>query len=238
MGYIYKIENTINGKIYIGKTDYFDVTKRWKEHKRAMNREDCKHRPLYRAFNKYGIENFKFSVIEETNNTSEREVYWINFYDAYNNGYNLTLGGDGRSYVTIDIDNCRITRDSLKTTINVRDNILQEIIVKKEKLFAKYLVCTQPLPALFILQHLKNTYNVLLTYARRERAKSVLEYYGVTSLFENFYCRDSYSGKSKFGYLVNELHYPSDKIILFENDQEAIASALHFGIPNRNIYKS
>ena len=105
MGYIYKIENTINGKIYIGKTDYFDVTKRWKEHKRAMNREDCKHRPLYRAFNKYGIENFKFSVIEETNNTSEREVYWINFYDAYNNGYNLTLGGDGRSYVTIDIDN-------------------------------------------------------------------------------------------------------------------------------------
>lgn len=38
--------------------------------------------------------------------------------------------------ITIDIDNCRITRDSLKTTINVRDNILQEIIVKKEKLFA------------------------------------------------------------------------------------------------------
>ena len=74
MGYIYKIENTINGKIYIGKTDYFDVTKRWKEHKRAMNREDCKHRPLYRAFNKYGIENFKFSVIEETNNTSERSI--------------------------------------------------------------------------------------------------------------------------------------------------------------------
>lgn len=140
--------------------------------------------------------------------------------------------------ITIDIDNCRITRDSLKTMINVRDNILQEIIVKKEKLFAKYLVYAQPLPVLFMLQHLKYTHNILLTYARRERAKSVLEYYGVTSLFENFYCRDSYSGKSKFDYLVNELHYSSDKIILFENDQEAIADALHFGIPHRNTYKS
>ena len=140
--------------------------------------------------------------------------------------------------ITIDIDNCRITRDSLKTMINVSDNILQETIVKKEKLFAEYLIYTQPLPAFFMLQHLKNTHNILLTYARRERAKSVLEYYGVTSLFENFYCRDSYSGKSKFDYLINELHYSSDKIILFENDQEAIADALHFGIPHRNIYKS
>lgn len=140
--------------------------------------------------------------------------------------------------ITIDIDNCRITRDSLKTTINVRDNILQEIIVKKEKLFAKYLVCTQPLPALFILQHLKNTYNVLLTYARRERAKLVLEYYGITSLFDNVYYRDSYLGKSKFDYLINEQHYSSDKIILFENDKKAIADAIYFGVPQRNIYKS
>lgn len=142
------------------------------------------------------------------------------------------------SGITIDIDNCRITRDSLNNRINVSDNILQEIIVKKEKLFTEYLVCTQPLPALFILQHLKNTHNVLLTYARRERAKSVLEYYGITSLFDNVYYRDSYLGKSKFDYLINEQHYSSDKIILFENDKKAIADAIYFGVPQRNIYKS
>lgn len=140
--------------------------------------------------------------------------------------------------ITVDIENCRITRDSLKTKINVSDGILHEIIIKKEQLFTELLLYTQPLPALFILQHLKNTHNVLLTYARQERAYSVLEYYGVTSLFDNFYYRDCYSGKSKFDYLVNELHYSSDKIILFENDQKAIADAIHFGIPQRNIYKS
>ena len=78
--------------------------------------------------------------------------------------------------ITIDIENCRITRDSLKTKINVSDNILQEIIIKKEQLFAELLLYTQPLPALFILQHLKKTHNVLLTYARQVRAYSVLEY--------------------------------------------------------------
>lgn len=140
--------------------------------------------------------------------------------------------------ITINTDSCRITRDSLKTKINVSNNILQEIIIKKEKLFNEYLILTQPLPALFILQHLKNTHNVLLTYARRERAKSVLEYYGATSLFNNFYYRDSYLGKSKFDYLVNEQHYSSNKIIVFENDQKAIADAIQFGIPQRNIYKS
>ena len=31
MGYIYKITNNINGKVYIGKTD-FTVESRWKNH--------------------------------------------------------------------------------------------------------------------------------------------------------------------------------------------------------------
>lgn len=104
MGYIYKIENKVNRKAYIGKTDYFDINRRWNEHKRAVNREDCKNRPLYRAMRKYGIENFEFSIIEETENTVEREIFWIDFYDTYKNGYNSTLGGDGRAYVSVDID--------------------------------------------------------------------------------------------------------------------------------------
>lgn len=103
MGYIYKIENMLNHKMYIGKTDYFTVERRWAEHIRAINREDCKNRALYRAMKKYGIENFEFSIIEETDKTSEREEFWIAFYDTYNNGYNSTLGGDGRAYVHIDI---------------------------------------------------------------------------------------------------------------------------------------
>lgn len=43
------------------------------------------------------------------------------------------------SGITIDIDNCRITRDSLNNRINVSDNILQEIIVKKKKIVYRIL---------------------------------------------------------------------------------------------------
>jgi hypothetical protein len=49
--------------------------------------------------NKYGIEHFHIELLEETNNPEIREVYWIDYYDAYHNGYNGTHGGDGKSYI-------------------------------------------------------------------------------------------------------------------------------------------
>lgn len=61
-----------------------------------------KDRKLYRAFNRYGIQNFSIEQIEECDNSllNEREVYWIKYYDSFNNGYNMTLGGDGRTLIT------------------------------------------------------------------------------------------------------------------------------------------
>ena len=85
MPYIYKITNLINNKVYIGKTSH-------------------EKRPLYDAFNKYGIENFSIEEIEQVENddiASEREKYWIQYYNSYVgfnncNGYNATLGGDSK----------------------------------------------------------------------------------------------------------------------------------------------
>lgn len=101
-GYIYKITNKINQKSYIGKT-VNSIEERWNEHKR-----DCKRfpeRPLYRAINKYGIENFTIEQIEEVdiNILSEREIYWIGFFRTYTNGYNATLGGDGKILYDYDL---------------------------------------------------------------------------------------------------------------------------------------
>lgn len=75
---------------------------RWKEHLQDYKKEHLSHRPLYSAMQKYGIENFSISLIEETDNLEEREVYWIAFYDTYNNGYNATIGGDGRPKYNYD----------------------------------------------------------------------------------------------------------------------------------------
>lgn len=107
-GYIYKITNLINGKMYIGKTIHEPPELRWKEHKRERIKERVKNRPLYRALNKYGVENFSFEIIEKVeDNLEEKEKYYIEYYRTYVGykdckGYNGTLGGDGAPYLNLN----------------------------------------------------------------------------------------------------------------------------------------
>lgn len=86
---IYKIENLINGKKYIGQS--IDIQRRFNEHKR--DKDNCR---IHQALRKYGINNFSFEVVEEcpTILLDEREKYWIKYYDSFNNGYNATTGGN------------------------------------------------------------------------------------------------------------------------------------------------
>lgn len=102
MAYIYQITNDINGKIYIGKTE-FSLEKRWKEHCDDTYRESKEKRPLYAAMRKYGIEHFHMELIEETNNPEEQEEYWIEQKQSFKNGYNATMGGDGRRRIDYDV---------------------------------------------------------------------------------------------------------------------------------------
>lgn len=95
MGYIYKITNDINNKIYVGKTEN-SIQHRFKEHCIDAFRDRNEKRPLYSAMRKYGIEHFSIELIEETDNPEEREIYWIAFYEGYVKGYNATRGGDGK----------------------------------------------------------------------------------------------------------------------------------------------
>jgi len=90
IGIIYKWTNKINGKSYIGQT--IDEEGRKKDH--IKGKYKCY---FHDAIKKYGVENFNYEVIEriEESKLSEREIYWIEYYDTYNNGYNLTLGGEG-----------------------------------------------------------------------------------------------------------------------------------------------
>ena len=65
---------------------------------------------------KYGIDNFEISLIEETDKPDEREVYWIEQKRSFKNGYNATLGGDGKRY--IDYDLVIATYKELKTIVD------------------------------------------------------------------------------------------------------------------------
>lgn len=96
MGYIYKIVNTVNDKVYIGKTQR-TIQERWRDHIKDSWNSKYQHRPLYRAFKKYGINSFSIEIIEECENEklNDKEKFWIKQYNSYHNGYNATLGGDG-----------------------------------------------------------------------------------------------------------------------------------------------
>lgn len=76
MAYIYKITNTINNKLYIGKT-INTIEKRFAEHIKQSKIPQAKKRPLYNAINKYGIENFTIEIVEECDikEVNEREKY-------------------------------------------------------------------------------------------------------------------------------------------------------------------
>ena len=104
MPYIYKITNQINQKVYVGKTTK-TIKKRWNEHISDSQKENICNRPLYKAFHKYGIENFKIEMLEEcsVDILSEREVYWIEKLGSFKYGYNATLGGDGKPYADYDL---------------------------------------------------------------------------------------------------------------------------------------
>lgn len=100
-GYIYIIENSINDHKYIGQTRR-TILQRWKCHLYESYRDRALDTTLYKAFNKYGIENFSIRILHEVESSTlddliqalnTLEIEFIEKYGTYKNGYNMTAGG-------------------------------------------------------------------------------------------------------------------------------------------------
>lgn len=92
-GYIYITTNLINNKRYIGQKKSTEF---------LAEKYLGSGQSLIKAVGKYGRENFKVELIEECNSEdilNEKEIYWINFYDAVKSRdfYNKKEGGRGFS---------------------------------------------------------------------------------------------------------------------------------------------
>jgi group I intron endonuclease len=94
--YIYLVTNLENGTEYVGYTT--NLCERQRLHEREANQ---RHSTTYfhRAIRKYGWESFAWDVIFEHDDEQwtldVMEPYFIEWYDTYENGYNLTKGGEG-----------------------------------------------------------------------------------------------------------------------------------------------
>ena len=105
---IYCITNTINGKQYVGQA--INLKKRLSKHYSSINRNYDSQKYLYRAIRKYGIENFKFEILEKVeliedkkllkNQLDELEVKYISNLETFQYGYNETKGGESNLGVT------------------------------------------------------------------------------------------------------------------------------------------
>ena len=91
---IYKIENKLNHKIYIGQAS--DIELRLQQHKDGILTSFKSWYPEARAESN-SLEDFDFSILQlcKINELDELEEYWINKYDSYHTGYNKTADGQG-----------------------------------------------------------------------------------------------------------------------------------------------
>lgn len=98
---IYKYQNKLNGKVYIGQS--IDIERRQYNHKSSAYNEKANdyNSQFHQAIRKYGLENFDFEIIAEltpeeyTRQTlNQLEIFFIRYYDSFKNGYNATEGGD------------------------------------------------------------------------------------------------------------------------------------------------
>jgi len=90
---VYKITNSVNGKLYIGLSA--NPTKRWWEHR---NRTKKTHTKLYNVFRKYGVEAFSFEVLHWCNSQEDArdlENLVVDVCEVVTKGYNMCPGGGG-----------------------------------------------------------------------------------------------------------------------------------------------
>lgn len=96
---IYKVTNIVNNKMYIGQT-VRDLKNRKNNHLSAAKLHKYNSH-FHNALRKYGSDNFDWEIIhdniDDIDFLNRLELFYIDYYDTFDSGYNLTLGGGGMS---------------------------------------------------------------------------------------------------------------------------------------------
>lgn len=108
---IYKITNTVNGKIYIGQTVQTNPKMRWYSHQADARKGKKSH--LYDSMRKHGVESFAWEVIDQADNLealNKLEQHYVELYDSINKGYNVREAGGNKLHNAASIEKMRASQ--------------------------------------------------------------------------------------------------------------------------------
>lgn len=125
---IYQIRNTVNNKCYIGKS--INVIQRKRTHIYNLKLNKHGNRYLQFAFNKYGLDNFIFEVLEycDINLLNKKEIQYI---ESNKPAYNLIQAEDDKLFCS---DDTKIKMKDSKVNKNITISIYSYNIDTKELL--------------------------------------------------------------------------------------------------------
>ena len=135
--WIYQIRNKVNNKIYIGSTN--NLKRRWESHIYQLKNNMHHSIKLQKAWNKYGEDNFEFSIIEEFNSDNEddkyiKEQYYLDLYESYTDkGYNMSNIADTRKlFKRIKSENSVFTKITKEVAIAIKRELCETDKQQKE----------------------------------------------------------------------------------------------------------
>lgn len=130
IGYIYKIYNDINDKLYIGQT-VRTIRHRFLQHIHSSKTASNSTMIIPKAINKYGADNFHIEEVEKIecdtseelyNILNQKEQYYISLYNSIRpNGYNIRSGGDNADNLKIAVDQYDLHGNLLNTYNSIKE---------------------------------------------------------------------------------------------------------------------
>ena len=204
MHYIYKYTNKINGKVYIGQTN--NLQKRFNGHKsEAFNPKSKGYNlPFHCAIRKYGIKNFIYEVLEEIEDgesqdfINDREIFFIDFYHSLTteNGYNLTVGGDGCPKPPLTYEE-KLSRSKLFTGDEIKD--IQQRLLNDEEFDDIEEIYKPKLKRTFLVNINTGTnfYNPDFNYPLKKNARSKFSQKEIRAIKDRIKSGEKYSSIQK-----------------------------------------
>lgn len=132
--------------------------------------------------------------------------------------------------------NGRFTRTNLQAALPMLgEDVIQKVIDRKESLFPSFLKSTKVNNEVVkvLSKYSKTNKCYLVSNSREKRARQILEYYELTSLFHDFiFGAGTDTGYNKYEYAARNFNMDKNKTLIFENEEKEIRNAEIAGFNN------